>query len=84
MALHCSKRTPALLRGIRSKHHRDFYCLNCLHSFRTKKPVNLKKVFEDKNVCNVITSSEDIKILKFNQYRKYDEVSFIIYAIVNF
>ena len=83
MALHCSKKTPALLRGITSKHHGDFYCLNCLHSFRTKNPVNLKKVCEDKNVCNVITSPEDIKILKFNQYRKSDEVSFIIYAIVN-
>ena len=27
----------ALLRGITSKHYVYFYCLNCLHSFRTKK-----------------------------------------------
>ena len=26
----------ALLRGITSKHHGDFYRLNCLHSFRTE------------------------------------------------
>ena len=25
-----------LLRGITSKYHGDFYCLNCLHSFRTE------------------------------------------------
>ena len=24
-----------LLRGIISKHHGDFYCLNCIHSFKT-------------------------------------------------
>ena len=26
----------ALLRGIASKHHGDFYCLNCLYSFATE------------------------------------------------
>ena len=26
-----------LLGGIRYKHHGDFYCLNCLHSFATEK-----------------------------------------------
>ena len=30
------KKLPPLLRGITSKHHFDFYCLNCLHSFATK------------------------------------------------
>ena len=30
------KKLPALLRSITSKHHWDFYCLNCLHSFRTE------------------------------------------------
>ena len=27
------KKLSASLRGITSKHHGDFYCLNCLHSF---------------------------------------------------
>ena len=31
------KKLSILLRGITSKHHGDFYCLNCLHSFRTEK-----------------------------------------------
>ena len=26
----------ALLRGIKSKHHDDFYCLNCHHYFATE------------------------------------------------
>ena len=30
------KQLPALLRGITSKHHGDFYFLHYLHSFQTK------------------------------------------------
>ena len=30
------KTLSTLLGGITSKHHGDFYCLNCLHSFRTE------------------------------------------------
>ena len=36
MALSGSKKNSALLRGITSKHHGDFYCLNCLHAFTTE------------------------------------------------
>ena len=31
------KNLSVLLRGIISKHYDEFYCLNCFHSFRTKK-----------------------------------------------
>ena len=38
------KDLSALLRGITSKHDCDFYCLNCLPSFRTKiNFVDIKK-----------------------------------------
>ena len=37
------KKLSALLRGIMSKHNGDFYCLNCLHSFRTKNSLKLIK-----------------------------------------
>ena len=30
------KKLSALLIGITSKHHGNFYCLNCLHSFETE------------------------------------------------
>ena len=29
------KKVSTLLRGITSKHHGNFYCLNCVHSIRT-------------------------------------------------
>ena len=31
----CSKKLPALLRGITSKNNGGFYCSNCLNSFIT-------------------------------------------------
>ena len=40
------KLLPALFKGITSNHDGDFYCLNCLHSFRTKD-----KLKKHKNVC---------------------------------
>ena len=64
-----------------SKHHSDFYCLNCLHSFATKnKHKSHKKAFENKDFCNLVVPSEDTKILEFNQYQKSDNTPFIIYA----
>ena len=74
------KKLSALLKGITSKHKSDFYCLNCLHSFRTKKIESHKRVCENKDFCNIIMPSEDSKILEFNQYQKSDKAPFIIYA----
>ena len=31
------KNLPRLLRGITSNHNGNFYCLNCFHSFSTKR-----------------------------------------------
>ena len=60
MTLSCSKK---LLRGITSKHHGDFYCLNCLHSFQTKiKLESHKEVCENKDFYNVVMPSEDTEI----------------------
>ena len=76
-----AKELSALLREVTSKHHGDFHCLNCLHSFaREKKLESHKKVCENKDFYDVIVTSEDIKILEFNQYPKSDEALFIIYA----
>ena len=57
------------------------YCLNCLHSFATKKKLEShKNLCEKKYFYNAITPSEDTKILEFNQYQKSDEVLFLIYG----
>ena len=54
-----------------SKYYGDFYCLNCLHSFRIKSKLEShKKVCKNKDFCNVIMPSEDTKILEFNQNQK--------------
>ena len=39
------KKPSALLRGIISKHHSNFYCLNYLHSFATEKILNRIKKY---------------------------------------
>ena len=73
MALSCSKKL--------SKNNGNFYCLNCLHSFRTKNRLEShKRVCENKDFGNIIMPSEDTKILEFNQSHNSDKVPFIIYA----
>ena len=72
---------PALLRGNTSKHHSNFYCLNCLHSFETEnKRESHKKVCKNKDFCGTVMSSEGTKILELNQYQKSDKALFTIYA----
>ena len=45
-----------------------------------KTKVNfIKKVCENKDFCNVVMPFEDTKILKFNQYQKYNKAPFVIY-----
>ena len=47
------KKLSTLLRGITSKYHGDFYCLNCLHSFRTEsKLISHEKVCTNKDFCH--------------------------------
>ena len=80
MSLSCSKKLSALLRGITSKNY-SYFCLNYLHSFRTKNKLEShRKKCENKDFCSVIMPSEDTKILGFNQYKKSDKAPFIIYA----
>ena len=81
MILSCTKTLSALLRGIASKNSGDFYCLSCLHSFRTKNKLEShNQVCENKDFCNIIMPYKDIKKLEFNPCQKSDQVLFIIYA----
>ena len=75
------KKLSALLRGITSEHDGNFYCLNCLHSFRTKdKLESHKKVYGNNVFCSVVMPFKDTTIVEFNQYKKSDKTPFIIYA----
>ena len=60
MALYCSKKLPALYRGITSKHHSGFYCLNCLHSFRTENKINKQVI--NKRTAEIISKCKKIVI----------------------
>ena len=44
------KKLSAILRGITSKHHLDFYFLNCLHLFATENKFTSQKKSQNKNV----------------------------------
>ena len=75
------KNLSALLRGITSKNYSNFYCVNCLRSFKVKNKLkSLKKICENKDFCNVVMPSKDTKILDFNLYRESDKAPFIIYV----
>ena len=83
LASSCSKKISALLRGTTSKHYGVFYCLDCLHSIRTKNKLqSQKRVCENKDFGNIIMPSEESKILEFNQHQKTDKAPFVfvIYA----
>ena len=80
---HCIavKNLSTLLREVTSKHNGDYYFLNCLYSLRTKNKLESHiKAYEKKSFCNAVMSSEDTKMLKFNQHHKSDKAQFSIYA----
>ena len=56
------KKLSELLHGITSKHKGDFYCLNCLHSFRTEnKHKSHEKVYKNKEFCGIVLYWKKIK-----------------------
>ena len=77
------KKLSSLLRRITSKHHRNFYRLNCLHSFRTEnKLISHEKVCKNKDFSGIVKPSEKDNVLEFNQYIKPDKMPYIIYAVI--
>ena len=65
------KKLSVLLRGVTSNHVRDFYYLNCFHSYSTEK--NLKKhekIFNDRDYCYVEMPNEDKQNIKIQLWRK--------------
>ena len=63
-----------------SNNKKDFYCLNCFHSHRTKTKLEAhKKICENHDYCHVEMPNEDNKIIKYNQGEKSIKSSFIIY-----
>ena len=66
------KNLSTLLRGIKSRHHGDFYCLNYLHSFRTENKLKFhEKISKNKYFCGIAMPSERIKYLFILFYFTY-------------
>ena len=81
MALSCCKNISGLLRGITSNHNGDFYCLNCFHSYTTKKILkNHERICKNHDFCYPKIPDEDKKMLKHNSGEKSRKVPHIIYA----
>ena len=75
------KSLSRLLRGITSNHDGDYYCLNCVHSYRTENKLNAhKKVCENHEYCNIEMLNKDNNLIKYNQGDKSLKLPFIIYA----
>ena len=75
------KNLPGLLKGITSTHEKDFYCLNCFHSYRTKNKLEShKKICENYDYCHVEMPTKGNNIIKYNHGEKSMKVPFIIYA----
>ena len=74
MTSSCCKKS-ALFRGIKSKHIKDIYCLNCFHSFRIENKLRKhENVYKKCNYCYEEMPKKDNKILKYNNGEKYMQV----------
>ena len=66
------KNISGLLRGITSNHHGDFYCLNCLHSYRTNSKLKkLEKICKNHDFCYLKMLMLIIKFEKVNQEKNH-------------
>ena len=80
MALSSSKKLSTLLSRKTSKTG-DFYCLYCLHSFRTgSKFKSYQKISKSKDYCGIVMPTKRKRILEFYQYMKSDTIPDIIHA----
>ena len=62
------EKLSTLLKEIKSKHKRDFYCLNSSHLFRTKNKLDShEKVWKIHNYCEAVIPDDEIKWLEYYQ-----------------
>ena len=75
------KSIPGLLRSVTSTTHGDFYCLNCLHSYRTLNALRThKKLCENHDYCNVKMPNEDNKYISSTSGKNSLRVPIVVYA----
>ena len=70
-----------LFREITSNHDRDFYYLNCLHSFRTDNALKKhERLCDNNDYCNVEMPTRFNKTLTYDYGQKSLKTPFVIYA----
>ena len=73
------------MRGIPSNNHGDFYCLNCLHSFRTHNALKKhERLRENNDYCSVEMPTKFNKTLKYNYGEKSLKTPFALYVDLEF
>ena len=69
------------MRGITPNHNNKYYCINCLHSFRTEHKLKSQKdAFKNLDYCYIEMPEKDKDILKYSQVNKSVKDPFVIYA----
>ena len=75
------KSISGLLRGITLNHNGDFYCLNCLDSYRTKSKLKKhEKICKNHDFCHLKMRDAESDILQSKPGKKSLEHVFVIYA----
>ena len=69
-----------LYRGITSNNHRDFYCLSCLHSYRTDNKLKEHEICNKHDYCDIRMLAEGNNTLKYNHREKSLRLPWAIYA----
>ena len=70
-----------LFRGVTSNNHGDFYCLICLHSFRTDNALKRhERLCDNNDCCYVEMSTKNTNKLKCNHGEKSLKEPFVIYT----
>ena len=76
-----TKSLSKLFREATSNNQGDFYCLNCLHSFRTDNALKKhERLCENNDYCSVKMSTKVNKFLKYNHGEKSSKTPFVIYV----
>ena len=72
---------PRLFMGITSNNNRDFYCLGCLHSFRTDNALKKhERLCNNHDYCHVEMPNNDNNTLKYNHGENSLKAPLVIFA----
>ena len=75
------KNMKRLIRGVTSNHHGDFFCRNCMHSYRTENALKKhERLCTNHDYFEIVMPKPSKNILKFNSNDKSLHMPHVIYA----